>query len=86
MKSWKALLGVGAACVACCAVPLFSGTAVLSLSTLAAAGSGLLACTEDLLPKAALLLAAAAAGAGVLAWRHRSQRGQTCGCDGHAQG
>ena len=30
MRSWKAVLGIGAACAACCAVPLAGGVAALA--------------------------------------------------------
>lgn len=65
MRPWKAVLGVGAACAVCCAVPLFGGAAALTIgtTTLAAAGAALLACTDDLAPFAGVLLALAAAQA-----------------------
>ena len=47
MKHWKVALGLGAACVACCAVPIAAGVA-----TLAAASSALIACADELVPAA----------------------------------
>ena len=69
MKPWKPLLGVGAACAACCAVPLLGGAsaALVGTGALAAFGAALLACANELLA----LLLAAAVGAGVWAWRRR---------------
>lgn len=76
MKSWKAALGVGAACAVCCAIPLL-GIA----GGLAATGSALLACADDLLPLAAVLLAIALAVTTVWWWRQRqASRSATCGC------
>jgi uncharacterized membrane protein YozB (DUF420 family) len=76
MKPWKVALGLGAACVACCAVPIAAGVA-----TLAAAWSALAACADELVP-----FAWAAAGVALLAgvlwiWRRRvaAQRA-TCAC------
>lgn len=76
MKPWKAALGVGAACAACCAVPLLGGAAALAAgsATLAAAGSALLACADELLPLGIALLGLAAVGAGVVVWRRRKAR------------
>jgi hypothetical protein len=76
MKPWKAALGVGAACVACCAVPLLGGAAALTVSTatLAAAGSALLACADGLVPLAGGLLALAAGAGGFVWWQHRARR------------
>ena len=76
MKPWKAALGVGAACAACCAVPLLGGAAALAAgsATLAAAGSALLACADELLPLAIGLLGLAAVGAGIVVWRRRRAR------------
>jgi hypothetical protein len=39
MKNWKALLGIGAACAACCAVPLVGGTALFAGSSALFAGA-----------------------------------------------
>lgn len=91
MRSWKALLGVGAACAACCAVPLMGGAAALTAgtATLAAAGSALLACADEFLPLGLALLAMASAG-GLIWWRRRASRAthQATGCGGacHANG
>lgn len=78
MKTWKAIAALGAACAACCAIPL------LGLSAgLAAFGSALAACADELMPAAAVLLAMALALAGVWLWRRRraAQRA-ACGCNG----
>jgi len=76
MKSWKAALGLGAACAVCCAIPLL-GLA----GGLAATGSALLACADELLPLAAALLAVALAVATVWWWRRRqAARSAACGC------
>lgn len=68
MKSWKAVLGIGAACAACCAVPLFGGVAALAAGTtaLAATGSALLACADEFLPLAVVLLMLATLGGGLI--------------------
>lgn len=86
MRPWKAVLGVGAACAACCAVPLVGGVAALAAGStaLAALGSTLLAFADELLPLAGVLLALAAAGGGLVWWRQRAQRKarQQPGCGG----
>jgi len=76
MKAWKVMLGLGAACAACCAVPLL-GVA----GGLAALASALWACADEFVP-AAIALGVIAA---VLAWRwlwtrHRAARNTGCGC------
>lgn len=77
MKSWKAALGLGAACAVCCAIPLL-GLA----GGLAATGSALMACADELLPLAAALLAAALAVTTVWWWwrRRQASRSAACGC------
>lgn len=86
MRPWKAVLGVGAACAVCCAVPLLGGAAALTLgtTTLAAAGSALLACADELAPLAAGLIGLAAVGGGLILWRNRNLRNAqtTNGCGG----
>ena len=79
MKPWKTAVALGAAaCAACCAVPLL-GLA----SGLAAFGSAMAACADELLPVAAVLLTGALALAGVWWWRRRqAARGGACGCTG----
>lgn len=76
MKSWKAVLGLGAACAACCAIPLLGMSAGL-----ATFGSALTACADELLPGAMVLLAMALGLAGVWWYRQRraSQRA-ACAC------
>jgi hypothetical protein len=86
MKPWKAALGVGAACAVCCAVPLLGGAAALTLgtATLAAMGSVVLACADELAPLAIGLLALM--GGAVVLWRWRSRPApevgatKPCGC------
>ena len=76
MKSWKIVLGLGTACAACCAIPLL-GLA----GGLAAFGSALVACADEFLPAATVLLAVAAGLAGVWLWRRRqASRRDGCGC------
>lgn len=72
MRAWKAVLGVGAACAACCAVPLFGGAALTAGSTALAAGSALLACGDEFVPLVLVLLALTAAGGGLFWWRRRA--------------
>lgn len=76
MRSWKAWLGIGVACAACCAVPLVGGGVALTAgtATLAAAGSALLACADEFLPAALVLIAIAGAVGGLVWWRRRSLR------------
>jgi hypothetical protein len=76
MRPWKVMLGLSAACVACCAVPLL-GVA----SGLATLASALLACADEFIPEAIALGAVAAALAGLWLWRRRRMaRGGACGC------
>ncbi|WP_239027198.1 hypothetical protein [Ramlibacter algicola] len=60
MKSWKLVLGAGAACAACCAVPVVGGLAAFGLGagTFAAIGAALAACPEAWVPFAAVAVAA----------------------------
>lgn len=89
MKPWKAAVGVGAACAACCAVPLLGGAAALTIgsATLGAVGSALLASTHEFAPLAFVLLALAAVGGGVIFWRRRQQRAEPSHrvAEGHAR-
>lgn len=76
MKSWKAVVGLGAACAACCAIPLLGMSAGV-----AAFGSALVACADELLPLAMALLAVAAGLAGVWWFRRRqAARRAACAC------
>ncbi|WP_255991831.1 hypothetical protein [Chitinolyticbacter albus] len=76
MKAWKIVLGLGAACVACCAIPLLGFTGGLTASAAA-----LMACAGEFLPLAAALLAILLAWAGLWAWRRRSaSRLASCPC------
>lgn len=81
MRPWKAVLGVGAACAACCAVPLVGGLAALTAGTaaLAAAGSALLACADEFAPFATGLLVLAGVGGAVTWWVCRRRRNRTPG-------
>lgn len=80
MKPWKTAVGVGAACAACCAVPLLGGAAALTIgsASLAAAGSALLACADEFAPLAWALFALAAVVAGAVLWRRKRQRRNYC--------
>lgn len=80
MKPWKAALGVGAACAACCAVSLLGGAAAFTIgsASLAAAGSALLACADEFAPLASVLIALAAVCAGVVLWRKKRQQQGYC--------
>jgi hypothetical protein len=85
MKPWKLVLGAGVACAACCAAPIISAAAALSLgaSGLFAGGMGALsASTGSWLPLAAGALGLAAVG-GLVVWRRRPPAepvGGRCGC------
>jgi hypothetical protein len=82
MQPWKVVLGLGAACAACCALPLL-GIA----GALAASASALWARVAELLPVAIALGAVAAVVAGVGVWqRRRAARGSACGCRARAKG
>ncbi len=76
MRPWKAVLGVGAACAACCAVPLVGGIAALTVGTsaLAAAAAALLACADEFAPLAAGILALAVMGVAAAWWLRRQRR------------
>jgi len=76
MKPWKTVLGFGAACAACCAIPLLGSSAAL-----AAFGSALVACAAELLPAALAVLAVALGFAGAWLFRRRQAAGRaSCGC------
>lgn len=76
MSRWKVMLGLSAACAACCAIHLL-GLA----GGLAAFGSALWACADELLPVAVVLGAIAAALFGLWWWqRRRTARSSSCGC------
>lgn len=85
MKPWKAILGLGAACAACCAVPLAGGlAALLTTSTaLAATGSALLACASEFILPASVLGGLGLLGLALWAWRRHATKNQAaCGCSG----
>lgn len=86
MRPWKAALGVGAACAACCAVPLLGGAAALGAgtTTLAALGSALWACADDVAPLVGVVLALVTAGSVAIWWVRRARRPlqQAVGCEG----
>jgi hypothetical protein len=83
MRPWKAVLGIGAACAACCAIPLIGGVAALTGGTaaLAAAGSALLACADEFAPFAAGLLVLVGVGVAATWWVHWRRRNRTPGPD-----
>jgi hypothetical protein len=71
MKSLKLALGLGAACAACCAIPLLGGAA------LATSAAALWACADELMPFALVLLALSALW---LLWRRRAAQCAACAC------
>jgi hypothetical protein len=76
MKLWKVAFGLGAACSACCAIPLLgiSGAFV-------GAAAGLLACADEFIPLATALALFTLALAAVWFWRRRrALRSAACGC------
>jgi hypothetical protein len=76
MRPWKMSLGLGAACAACCAIPLL-GVA----GGLATFASALWACADEFIP-ATVWLAAVAVGFAALWWwrKRRSVPASPCGC------
>jgi hypothetical protein len=72
MANWKSILGLGAACAACCAVPLAGALGVMGVmgagGVLAAAGAALLACADELALAFGILGALALA---FMYWRRR---------------
>lgn len=76
MRPWKVILALGAACAACCAIPLLG-----VVGGLAALASALWACADEFIPAAMVLGAIAAGLAGVWLWRKRMARqAGSCGC------
>lgn len=76
MRTWKVLLGLGAACAACCAIPLLG-----LVGGAAAFASAMWACADEFSPLAVVLGLIAAALAGSWWWRKRlSARLGPCGC------
>ncbi len=76
MKPWKVALGLGAACAACCAIPLLG-----MAGGLAAFESALWACADELLPTAAVLAAIAVGLLGAWWWKRReAARRAKCEC------
>jgi hypothetical protein len=76
MKPWKVMLGLGAACAACCAIPLLGvGGGV------GAFASALWACADEFIPAAIVLGAMAAALTVLWWWRKRGvAQANSCGC------
>jgi hypothetical protein len=75
MKTWKVMLGVGAACAVCCSVPLAAAFAAL-----VGGASGALAFYPGAVwPAAGVALAAVLAGVGMVAW-HRRRRAAARPC------
>lgn len=78
MRSWKAAVGVGAACAACCAIPLFGGAAAFTAGStaLAAIGASLAACADEFALIGAVLLVLAVGGVW-MGWRRRQRASAT---------
>lgn len=81
MKPLKVVLGLGAACAACCALPL------LGLSAgFAGFGSALAACADELRPAAQVLLVVALGLAGAwLVRRRQAAKRASCACSAPSQ-
>ncbi|MBI3369424.1 MAG: hypothetical protein HY021_13565 [Burkholderiales bacterium] len=75
MKHWKGILGLGAACAACCALPV--SMALLGTGALASVAAFVTACAGELALTAGLL-AAAALGLGLWRWRQIARRPAAC--------
>lgn len=73
MRPLKAVLGVGAACAACCAIPLVGGVAALT------AGTALPECVDEFAPFATGLLILAGVGGAVTWWVRRRRRNRAPG-------
>jgi len=92
MRPWKVVLGVGAACAACCAVPLLGGATALAVGStaLAALGGALLACADEFAPVAMAVLAVAAVLGAAAWWARRGRRAEppaaVCGVGSNADG
>ena len=84
MRPWKPFLGVGAACVVCCAVPLVGGvaTGTVGASALAATSSALLACADEFAPLAAGLLSLAMLAGATAWWLRRVRRARASAQEG----
>ena len=74
MKSWKAAVGVGLACTACCALPVLGSASALpaGAAALASVGSAFAACAGEFVLLA--LIAVLVTGVGAWRWRQRKQR------------
>lgn len=81
MRPWKAVLGVGAACAACCAIPLAGGVAALAAgsTTLLATGSAVFIAADEFMPAAAIAMSMGLGGLSVWWWRRRVAR-QAASC------
>ena len=76
MRSWMLMLGLGAACAVCCAIPLL-GVA----GGLAVFASALWACADEFIPAAIGLGVVASALLALWLWRTRpSAQANTCAC------
>ncbi len=76
MKPWKLTLGLGAACAACCAIPLIGAAGGLVVIA-----SSLLDFADEFLPLAAILLLLALSAFGLGWWKQRrAQHSASCGC------
>jgi hypothetical protein len=80
MRSWKVILGLGAACAACCAIPLLG--LVGGMAAFSGFASAVWSCADEFLPAALVLGAVAAAGAGIWWVRRKlAARSSGCGCE-----
>ena len=90
MRPWKVVLGVGAACAACCALPLLGGATALTVGStaLAALGGALMACADEFAPMALAVLAVSAVLGAAAWWARRGRRtdppAAVCGGGRHA--
>jgi hypothetical protein len=76
MKSWKVALGLGAACLACCAVPIAAGIAAM-----AAGSSAFIVYADELGPAAWASAALAVIASAYWLWRRRIVSQRTgCAC------
>jgi len=87
MRFWKAVLGIGAACAACCTAPVAGGIGALvagGATTLAAARAAMLPCVDELAPLSGMLFVIAAGAGAMTLWKLRRPRASrpTSACGG----